>query len=313
MMLISGLKFRVPVSLLLVGISAMSRPHAGDKKDKKEIEIPVCDKKIGTLSVVEPERNWWRELNLESPETLIKIFVHKSNCFTLVDRGKGMEAAQKERALASSGDLRGGSNLGKGQIRAADYQLIPDIVSKNANAGRKNIGGLLGGFAHGLAGAALGGISLKSKTADVVLTMTDTRSTEQVALQEGHAKKTDLGWGGGGAAFFGGFAAGGASGYQNTEIGQVVTMAYLEAFVKLVNEVKNLAPDTKADNVAQAVTMAKPGRMYANPDLKATVVRELDPGAMLYPSGEKEGLWWKVSDELGNMGWVSSTLFNLAK
>ena len=34
-------------------------------------------------------------------------------------------------------------------------------------------------------------------------------------------------------------AAGGASGYANTEIGQVVTMAYLDAFTKLVADVKH--------------------------------------------------------------------------
>ena len=57
----------------------------------------------------------------------------------------------------------------------------------------------------------------------MVLTLTDVRSTEQVSLQQGNAKKTDLGWGAGGGAFFGGFAAAGASSYANTEIGQVVT------------------------------------------------------------------------------------------
>ena len=66
-------------------------------------------------------------------------------------------------------------------------------------------------------------------------------------------------------------------------------------------------------NVSQSVTMAKPGRMYAKPDAKATVVRDLEVGMMLYPTGEKEGIWWKVSDELGNEGWVSSVLFGLAK
>jgi hypothetical protein len=164
-----------------------------------------------------------------------------------------------------------------------------------------------------VAGAVVGGISLKSKTADVVLTMTDVRSTEQVAMQQGHAKKTDLGWGAAGGAFFGGFAAAGASSYANTEIGQVVTMAYLDAFTKLVNQVKGLSPNAKADNVGQSVTMAKPGKMYASASIKAKVVRDLDPGMTLYPSGEKDGLFWKVSDELGNKGWVPSTLFQLAK
>jgi hypothetical protein len=90
-------------------------------------------------------------------------------------------------------------------------------------------------------------------------------------------------------------------------------MAYLDAYVKLVDEVKANTPDAKADNVQQSVTMAKPGKMYTKPDNKSAVVRELDPGMMLYPTGEKEGIWWKVQDELGNEGWVPSALFGLAK
>ena len=298
-------------SALLAGIVVMNAAAAAESKD---VQIPVCDAKIGTLSVVEPENNWWRAYELESPAALIKVFVSESKCFTLVDRGKGLAAAEKERALASGGDLRGGSNVGKGQMKAADYVLVPDLVNKNAHAGGKNIGGILGGFTHGAVGAVAGGVNLKTKTADVVLTLTDVRSTEQVSLTEGHAKKTDIGWnGGGGGAFSRGFAAGGASSYSNTEIGQVITKAYFDAYVKMVDDIKQIKPDAKANNVSQSVTMAKPGRMYAKPDLKATIVRDLDPGMMLYPTGEKEGIWWKVSDELGNEGWVPSTLFDLAK
>ncbi len=282
------------------------------KKDEP-VEIPVCPEKIGTLAVVEPEDHWWTAYQLESPAALIKVFVSESKCFTLLDRGKGLDAAQQERALASSGEMRVGSNVGKGQMKAADYVLVPDLVNQNANAGGKRIGGILGGMLGRKAGAVLGGVNLKKKTADVVLTLTDVRSTEQVALTQGSAKKTDLGWGGGGGAFFGGFAAAGASSYANTEIGQVVTMAYLDAYAKLVEEVKQIQPDAKEDNVGQAVTMAKPGRMYKDPDPSAEIVRDLDPGMMLYPTGDKDGVWWKVSDELGNEGWVSSLLFQLAK
>jgi hypothetical protein len=263
--------------------------------------------------VVEPENKWWRAYDLESPEALIKVFVAECKCFTLVDRGKGLDAAQTERALASSGEMRVGSNVGKGQMKAADYVLVPDLVNKNKNAGGSKIGGLVGGLVGGKAGAVLGGVNMKSKTADVVLTLTDVRSTEQVALAQGHAKKTNIGWGAGAGAFWGGFAAAGASSYSNTEIGQVVTMAYLDAFKKLIAEVQANTPDSKAENVGQAVTMSKPGRMYAEPDEKSEVVRDLDPGMMLYPLGEKKGVWWKVSDELGNEGWVSSMLFGLSK
>lgn len=301
------------LAALLLAAGLVGTQSIASAKDEAESQIPTCAKKIGTLSVVEPENNWWTLLNLESPEALIKVMVAECKCFTILDRGKGLAAAQKERALAAGGDMRVGSNIGKGQMKAADYVLVPDIVNKNANSGGKKIGGMLGGVVGGKLGVALGGISLKSKTADVVLTLTDVRSTEVIATVQGHAKKTDLGWGAGGGAFFGGFAAAGASSYANTEIGQVVAMAYLDALKKLVVEVQQVSPDAKADNVAQSVTMAKPGRLYTKPDLKSAVVRELDAGTMLYPLGEKEGIWWKVSDELGNEGWVPSGVLALAK
>ena len=97
-----------------------------------------------------------------------------------------------------------------GQMKAADYVLVPDVAMKNNDSGGKKIGGMLGGLLPGIAGVVAGGVSMKSKTADVVLTLTDVRSTEQVALEQGHYKKTDLGWAGGGAGFFGAFAAAGA-------------------------------------------------------------------------------------------------------
>jgi hypothetical protein len=295
---------------VILGSSLVAIAQAADAPPP---QIPTCDKKIGTLAVTEPENNWWVQYQLDSPEALIKVFVSQSNCFTLLDRGKGLAAAEKERAMAASGDLRGGSNVGKGQMKAADYVLVPDIANRNRNSGGTNIGGAIAGLIPGGIGAALGGVSLKSKTADVVLTLTDVRSTEQVALEQGHAKKTDLGWTGGGAGFMGAFVAGGASSYANTEIGQVVMQAYLDAFTKMVSDIKQISPQAAGDNAQQAVKMAKPGKLYSQPDLKSEVVRTLDPGMMLYPTGEKMGVWWKVNDELGNDGWVQSTMMELAK
>ena len=310
--------FRHEMRLMLALAALLAASAAGVSTASADAnaqpQIPVCDKKIGTLAVTEPENQWWTAMQLDSPAALIKVYVSQSKCFTLVDRGKGLAAAKAERELAASGEERVGSNIGKGQMKAADYVLVPDIANRNGNAQGTNVGGALGGLlGHGI-GAMVGGVSLKSKTADVVLTLTDVRSTEQVALEQGHAKKTDLGWmGGGGLGFFGGFAAAGASSYANTEIGQVVAMAYLDAYTKLVNDVKSSAPDAKADNVQQAVTMSKPGKLYTKPDLKSAVVRDLDAGMQLYPTGDKQGVWWKVNDELGNEGWVVSTMVQLAK
>ncbi len=308
----SQARFCAPL-LLAAALAATNSTALAKDKDESASEMPTCDTKLGTMSVLEPEQQWWLQYNLESPEALIKVFAAECKCFTLVDRGKGLDAAKKERALASDGEMRVGSNVGKGQMKAADYVLVPDIANKNANSGGKKFGGAVGGLLGRGAGALVGGVSLKSKTADVVLTLTDVRSTEQVAVVKGHAKKTNVGWGAGGGGYFGAFAAAGASSYANTEIGQVVAMAYLDAFKNLVEEIKKNAPDAKANNVSQSVTMAKPGKMYEKADNKSKVVRELDAGMMLYPTGVKDGIWWEVSDELGNKGWVPSPLFNLAK
>lgn len=280
-------------------------------------QIPQCARKIGTLAVDEPKTGnpWWTAMNLESPVALIKVYVERSKCFTLVDRGAGLQAAEAERQLAANGEERVGSNIGKGQMKAADYVLVPDIANRNSNAGGTHIGGFLAGLLpHGV-GALVGGISLHKKSADVVLTLTDVRSTEQVAVEEGRANKTDLGWNGGGAGggFFNDFAAGGASGYANTEIGQVVAMAYLNAYTKMVADLQKSAPNPQTSNVQQSVRLTEPAKLYSAANLKSPIVRKLKAGMMLYPTGAKMGVWWKVTDELGNVGWVLSTKLELAR
>lgn len=289
-----------------------------EKQERKAAEIPVCSRNLGTIAVREPDNHWWEGLGLSSPEALIKVFVRKSSCFTLLERGKGFEMIQQERELAGEGNLQQDSNIGKGQLKAADYILVPDIASKNNNSSGNAIGGILGGFIGGGAGAILGGISINSKTADVVLSIADVRTGEMGPIAEGHGSKTDLGFGvAGGGGTWGGFGGAGVTGYTNTEIGQVVTLAYIDAYTKLVDQMGGLpAASGIASSQAspqQAVTMTRPGRLYESPALNAHVVRTLSTGMMLYPSGNKDGVWWEVSDELGNRGWVSSLSFELAK
>jgi curli biogenesis system outer membrane secretion channel CsgG len=318
--------FILPVAFVVV-LSAISAPASAQLFHKKEAdaqtqtkqgiaEIPTCAKSLGSISVIEPEdaTNWWTGQQLPAPSKLIKVFVNKSHCFTLVDRGAGMAAAQNERALAGSGELRGGSNLGKGQIKAADYVLVPDLISANSNAGGNALGGLLGGLIGGKAGAVVGGLNFKKKTADVALTVTDVRSSEQVAMVEGSAQKNDLGWGAGGGLFGGSMLGGaGVGGYANTDVGQVITLAYLQAYHDLVQQLGGLPDNASAANVTQALRVTKPARLLANAKGTGAAVRSLDVGMMLYPTGNKEGTMWEVEDELGNKGWVNSTMTELAK
>jgi curli biogenesis system outer membrane secretion channel CsgG len=224
-----------------------------------------------------------------------------------------MGAAMRERALSSDGQLRNQSNLGKGQIKAADYVMVPDLVSKNSNAGGSAIGGLVGGLIGGKAGALASNINFSTKTADVVLTLTDVRSSEQVATVDGSAKKTDIGFGAGGALFGGsGLGGAGVGGYANTDIGQVITMAYLQAYTDMVTQLGGLSSNAAQSNVKQSATMTKPGRMLTKA-AGGGVVRTLDPGMTLYPTGGKQGTMWEVEDEMGNRGWVDSTQMELSK
>lgn len=290
--------------------------QAQEQRQQAAAQIPTCQRPIGTLSVIEPEdsTHWWTGQQLPAPSRLIKAFVSRSRCFTLVDRGAGMAAGQFERELAASGDLRGRSNVGKGQIKAADYVMIPDLISQNSNAGGGGIGGLLGGLIGGRAGAVVGGLNFTSKTADVVLTVTDVRSSEQVAISEGSARKSDMGFGASGGLFGGsGLGAAGVGGYANTEIGQVITMAYLQAYTDIIAQLGGLPDNASAANAQQAVTVTRAGRLLANARGTGAPVRTLEAGMMLYPTGTKEGVMWEVEDELGNRGWVSSTLLQLSK
>jgi hypothetical protein len=103
---------------LVVAVSSVpaqaQRKSAQEQRKEQVAQIPTCAKPLGSISVIEPEdaTNWWTGQQLPAPSKLIKVFVNKSRCFTLVDRGAGMNAAMGERALASSGELRGRSNIG---------------------------------------------------------------------------------------------------------------------------------------------------------------------------------------------------------
>jgi curli biogenesis system outer membrane secretion channel CsgG len=112
------------------------------------------------------------------------------------------------------------------------------------------LGGMLGGR---LGGALLGGISIKKKEANVTLSLVNARTTEEEVLSQGYFRKSDLSFGGGGGlGWMGGLAAAGGGGYQNTDIGQVIVLAYLDAYTKLVTQLGGLP-----DNAAAAAPKAK--------------------------------------------------------
>ena len=230
--------------------AAAAGPSSGRKAQTKGMqEIPVCTRRLGTIAIVEPDTNWWQALGLGSPEALLKVMVAKSGCFGLVDRGKGLASRNIERALADDGELQRGSNIGRGQVKAADYFIVPDIVSKNERSGGGGLGGaLLGGLGGRTFGGILGGLSINKKEANVTLTLVNSRTTEQERLTEGYARKQDISFGGGGGvgSFWGGFGGVAGGGYTNTDIGQVIVLAYLDAYTQLVTQLGGLPANPSA-------------------------------------------------------------------
>lgn len=240
------------LSAVALSVCATTMPTAfaqssGRKAQAKATnEIPRCTRNLGSIAIVEPDNQWWRAYELGSPEAILRVMVQRSGCFTLVNRGRSMQSRNLERAMADAGELQSGSNLGKGQVRAADYFLQPDLVSSNRNSGGRGIGGALGGLIGGGFGALAGGINVKKKEANVTLSVVNARTTEEQALSEGYARKSDLSFGGGGGGFFGAFAGVAGGGYENTEIGQVIVLAYLDAYTKLVSEMGGLPANAAA-------------------------------------------------------------------
>ncbi|MBV1918397.1 MAG: CsgG/HfaB family protein [Sphingomonadaceae bacterium] len=234
----------------MTGTAAMaeSKSSARKKQEQGQRDIPRCYRNLGTVAIVEPDNKWWRQMSLGSPEAILRIFVQRSGCFTLVNRGRSLKNRAMERALADSGELQRGSNIGRGQVKAADYFLQPDIVSTNSNSGGGGLGGALGGAVFGRRfGGIVGGIKIKKGEANVTLSIVNARTTVEEALTEGYARKSDVSFGGGGGGFLGGtFAGVGGGGYQNTKIGQIIVLAYLDAYTKLVGQMGGLPADASA-------------------------------------------------------------------
>jgi len=140
----------------------------------------------------------------------------------VADRGAGSKALECERALASAGELSSTNNTKKGQMVSADWVITPNIIFQDSNAG-------VGLIAHdGLVpfGALLGSVKVNDIEAQTLLTAVSVQTGLQEAIAEGTAKKKDLTFGGGGA-------------YASTDVGKIVTFAFMDAHNKLVVALKN--------------------------------------------------------------------------
>jgi hypothetical protein len=189
------------------------------------------------MAVVEPQdyviQALWR-YQLQSPSGLIRMMIQQSNCFIVVERGAGMQNMMQERQLSNSGQLRQESNVGGGQMVAADFLLTPAVVFSENNAG--GVGAGVAGM-FGSAGRAVGSVAggLKFKEAQTSMLVSDSRSGVQVAAAEGSTRKADLNLGG---ALFGSGGGGSVGGYGNTNEGKIIAAALMDNYNQIVTVVR---------------------------------------------------------------------------
>jgi len=222
--------------------TAVTGSAGGASTENANSSLERCDQSLGTLGVVEDQSAAWysqlRGYKLGSTVPVIRMMIQQSNCFVIVERGGAMHNMRTERELEKSGEMRGGSNFGQGQMVAADYTMSPSIqFSQNTGGGRAGLIGFIPGA--GVLAAVAGG--MKTNEASTTLIMIDNRSGVQLAAAEGSAKNMDFNLFGG---MFAGFGGGGAGGYSNTPEGKIIIAAFADSYNQLVRAVRNYRAQT---------------------------------------------------------------------
>jgi curli biogenesis system outer membrane secretion channel CsgG len=255
------------VSAMMLGgcgsMAATENPIGGSAAGSASADanktLEHCAKPLGTLAVEEDtSQNWFAILttqyHLPATTPLIRLMIQQSNCFVVVDRGRAMSSMMQERGLADSGELRGRSNMGKGQMVAADYVVTPTIQFAEDTGGGSGALAAVGGNYGALLGAIAG--SIKHREASTTLMLTDVRSGVQVAVAQGSASKNDFGFG---ALGLGSSAGAGVGGYSRTPQGRLIAAAFLDSYNEMVRAVRNYAPQRVAGGLGTGGHLAVDG------------------------------------------------------
>jgi curli biogenesis system outer membrane secretion channel CsgG len=212
--------------------------------------VEKCAEPIATLGVIENPNGYTYTSgrgNLpESPVALVRLLLQQSGCFRIVDRNLGLKGSRQELDLQESGLTRKDSTVNvRGKVLEAQYVLTPTLTFSEQNAG----GGLEGILARIPVINQFAGLveHVKFKEAQVVLTLTDSETTEQLVSAEGSSKATDLGAAG---LMLGAAGGAGAAGWSNTNEGKVIAAAFLDSINKLVPHVRELADKAMPARVA---------------------------------------------------------------
>ena len=248
----------IPTAIAVIAVSACSTTQLGGggsvvqgsagevgNAQGADARLERCSQPLGTVTLDESNvpsnyyRSYWGR-NVNSTIPMFRLLTAQSNCFALVERGKAFDLLENERRLSQSGQLQQGSNVGDGQLVAADYVLRPEIIVSDSNAG--GIGSAVGGLVGNTFGTPLGNTisslagSVDFSDAQTLIYIVDVRTGVQKGIAEGSARTTDFG---ARVGFLGGLPGWGSlRGYTSTSQGKVVTASYLDAFNGLVRQLR---------------------------------------------------------------------------
>ncbi|HEX8615697.1 MAG TPA: CsgG/HfaB family protein [Telluria sp.] len=311
-------------------VAALAAGSASVHAQNTSSTVEKCERPLGTIAVSEHQGASTAQLQsygLGSPISLLRIMIQQSNCFTVVERGVAMHNLQEERALAAAGETLGGSNVGKGQLQAADFVMTPGVQFAAENTG--GVGGSLsswGGKLFGNIGSVVGGIAgnMKFKEAQTSLLIADVRSGIQVAAAEGMAKTTDFGisgWNYGGAGY------GSLGGYTNTPEGKMVAASLLDNYNNVVKTIRTQPSLIKTSSAASKVNAGASTRagvpvasgasvfarlstvkVYTEPRISSKVMGTLKRDEEAIATGEERDGFVRIDGENVAGGWVQRSL-----
>ncbi|MEN5051820.1 hypothetical protein [Brevundimonas naejangsanensis] len=134
-------------ALFVVSVSPADAQIFGRRNNAETAQVineaPRCSQNLGTVAIAETQGVLFDQMGLGAPTELLRTVIRDSGCFTLIERGPGMDLVERERNLG-----------GAARIRTADFVLVAELANPIESTDSDRRSGLLGSL------AAVGGRAL---------------------------------------------------------------------------------------------------------------------------------------------------------
>lgn len=99
-------------------------------------ETPRCTQNLGTVAIAETQGVLFSQMGMGTPTELLRTLIRDSGCFTLIERGPGLNIVEREREMS-----------GAGRARTADFVLVAELANPIDAAAEAQRSGMLRGLA----------------------------------------------------------------------------------------------------------------------------------------------------------------------